>query len=83
MGYFDETTENGNVSMYPWRGNFSKSNLFRLSTFEKKKILQSIFLVIKSIVAAKINKSLAKEAELDELDSEISDEFKRYGEYKS
>jgi transient receptor potential cation channel subfamily M protein 3 len=34
----------------------------------------------KSIVAARLNKSLAKEAELDELDSEISDEFKRYAD---
>jgi transient receptor potential cation channel subfamily M protein 3 len=34
----------------------------------------------KAIVAAKLNKALAKEAELDELDSEISDEFKKYSD---
>ena len=31
-----------------------------------------------ALVAAKLNKSLAREAELDDLDSAISDEYKRY-----
>ena len=31
-----------------------------------------------SLFAAKLNKSLAREAELDDLDSEISDEYKGY-----
>lgn len=34
----------------------------------------------KALVAAKLNKALAREAELDDLDSEISDEFKHYAE---
>lgn len=34
----------------------------------------------KALVAAKLNKTLAREAELDDLDSEISDEFKHYAE---
>lgn len=33
-----------------------------------------------ALVAAKLNKSLAREAELDDLDSEISEEYKRYAE---
>jgi hypothetical protein len=39
-----------------------------------------IKILIKSLVATKLNKALAKEAELDDLDSEISDEFKKYAE---
>ena len=35
---------------------------------------------MKALVAAKLNKGLAREAELDDLDSEISDEFKKYAE---
>ncbi|CAF0758756.1 unnamed protein product [Brachionus calyciflorus] len=34
----------------------------------------------KALVAAKLNKALAREAELDDLDSEISEEFKHYAE---
>lgn len=34
----------------------------------------------KALVASKLNKSLAREAELDDLDSEISDEYKKYAE---
>jgi hypothetical protein len=33
-----------------------------------------------SLVALKLNKALAREAELDDLDSEISDEFRKYAE---
>lgn len=35
----------------------------------------------KALVACKLNKSLAREAELDDLESEVSDEFKKYAEY--
>ena len=34
----------------------------------------------KALVAAKLNKSLAREAELDDLDSEISEEYKKYAD---
>jgi hypothetical protein len=34
----------------------------------------------KSLVAAKLNKGLAKEAELDDLDTEVSENFKKYAE---
>jgi hypothetical protein len=41
-----------------------------------------LFIILfKSLVAAKLNKSLAREAELDNLDSEISDQFKLCAEY--
>lgn len=35
----------------------------------------------KALFSTKVNKALAKEAELDDLDSEISDDFKKYAEY--
>ncbi len=38
------------------------------------------FQYLKALVACKLNKSLAREAELDDLDSEICDEFKSYAE---
>jgi transient receptor potential cation channel subfamily M member 3 len=34
----------------------------------------------KALVASKLNKALAREAELDDLDNEVSDEFKGYSE---
>lgn len=34
----------------------------------------------KALFSIKLNKALAKEAELDDLDSEISDDFKKYAE---
>jgi len=33
-----------------------------------------------ALVAARLNKSLAREAELDDLDSDVSDEYKRYAD---
>ena len=34
----------------------------------------------KALIAAKLNKALAREAELDDLESEIAEEFKGYGD---
>lgn len=35
----------------------------------------------KALFSTKLNKALAREAELDDLDSEIADDFKKYAEY--
>lgn len=78
--YLFENTEKDETFKYPYNELLIWAILMKrhkMAMFLCKKGEECL---AKALIAVKLNKALAKEAELDELDSEISDEFKKYAE---